>query len=131
MIHLLRQVNSFYSNKIEGNPTLPDEVLRAEENPTGENTPEALMEIKRHIVAQRRLSADSIDEIAICTRDCISRMHRELYGGLPEGFMHIKANDAEATALLSPGEFRTSGGLLSVSRTLLAYSLWTALGVRD
>ncbi|QXQ20330.1 Fic family protein [Pseudomonas tolaasii] len=109
MINLLRQVNSFYSNKIEGNPTLPAEVLRAQEIPPDEKTAENLLEIKRHIDAQRRLSNDPIDEVAICTRESIARMHREFYVGMPEEHMHIKVNDEGDTVPLVPGEFRTRG----------------------
>ncbi|PRA73028.1 cell filamentation protein Fic [Pseudomonas sp. MYb187] len=107
MIHLLRQVNSFYSNKIEGNPMLPVDVLRAEEIQNGENITEDLLEIKCHIEAQRRLSTDPIDEVAISTCESIARMHRELYVGMPEEHIRAKINGEGETALFSPGEFRT------------------------
>ncbi|APO84305.1 Fic family protein [Pseudomonas putida] len=107
MIHLLRQVNSFYSNKIEGNPMLPVDVLRAEEIQNGENITQDLLEIKCHIEAQRRLSTDPIDEVAISTRESIARMHRELYFGMPEEHICTKINGEGETALFSPGEFRT------------------------
>ncbi|MEG1624552.1 Fic family protein [Pseudomonas sp.] len=107
MIHLLRQVNSFYSNKIEGNPMLPVDVLRAEEIQNGENITEDLLEIKCHIEAQRRLSTDPIDEVAISTRESIARMHRELYVGMPEEHIRTMINGEGETALFSPGKFRT------------------------
>lgn len=107
MIHLLRQVNSFYSNKIEGNPMLPVDVLRAEEIQNGENITEDLLEIKCHIEAQRRLSTDPIDEAAISTRESIARMHRELYVGMPEEHIRTMINGEGETALFSPGKFRT------------------------
>ena len=107
MIDLVRQVNSFYSNKIEGNLTPPADVLRAQENPTSENAAEDLLEIKRHIEAQRRLSAEPIDQVAICSRESITRIHREFYQGRPAENMHIKINSDGETASLVPGEFRT------------------------
>jgi len=110
MVNLLQQVNSFYSNKIEGNPTLPADVLRAQEVPTGEKAGEDLLEIKRHIEAQRRLSNDPIDEVEICTRDSIARLHREFYVGMPEEHMWITVNQETGEKVkLVPGEFRTRG----------------------
>jgi len=109
MIGLVRQVNSFYSNKIEGNLTPPADVLRAQENPTSDNADEDLLEIKRHIEAQRRLSAEPIDQVAICSRDSIKRIHREFYQGIPAKNMRIKINSDGETASLVPGEFRTRG----------------------
>lgn len=109
MINLVRQVNSFYSNKIEGNLTPPADVLRAQENPSSEIAAEDLLEIKRHIEAQRRLSAEPIDQVSICSRESITRIHREFYQGIPAENMHIKINSDGETAFLIPGEFRTRG----------------------
>lgn len=109
MIQLLHQVNSFYSNKIEGNPALSTDVLRAQEIPAGETPAEDLLEIKRHIEAQLRLASDPIDVVAICTRESITRMHSEFYVGMPDEHMNIKLNDQGETVRLVPGEFRTRG----------------------
>ncbi|MAL36824.1 MAG: cell filamentation protein Fic, partial [Pseudomonas sp.] len=106
MMNLLRKVNSYYSNKIEGNPTLPADVLRAQELPADAKANENLLEIKRHIEAQRRLTDEPIDEVEICTRGAISRMHREFYEGMPDEFLDIKLNDEGETVRLVPGEFR-------------------------
>lgn len=109
MMNLLRKVNSYYSNKIEGNPTLPADVLRAQELPADAKANEDLLEIKRHIEAQRRLTDDPIDEVEICTQGAISRMHREFYEGMPDEFLNIKLNDGVETVRLVPGEFRERG----------------------
>lgn len=109
MMNLLRKVNSYYSNKIEGNSTLPAEVLRAQDEPTNIKAGEDLLEIKRHIEAQRRLTDDPIDEVEICTKDAISRMHREFYEGMPVELLDIKVNDEGETVRLVPGEFRERG----------------------
>lgn len=106
MMNLLRKVNSYYSNKIEGNSTIPAEVLRAQELSTDAKANEDLLEIKRHIEAQRRLTDDPIDEVDICTKEAISRLHREFYEGMPDEFLNIKLNDEGGTIRLVPGEFR-------------------------
>lgn len=105
MVHLLRQVNSYYSNKIEGNPTLPADVLRAQQEVADGDASEDILEIKRHIDAQVRLSNDPIDPIALCSRASISRMHREFYTGMPDDQLELKYESGEVVRLV-PGEFR-------------------------
>ncbi|MBM2518635.1 Fic family protein [Pseudomonas aeruginosa] len=109
MMNLLRKVNSYYSNRIEGNSTVPADVLRAQDLPADVRAGEELLEIKRHIEAQKRLSDDPIDEVDICTNGAISRMHREFYEGMPEEFLQIKVNEEGETVRLVPGEFRDQG----------------------
>lgn len=84
IIDLLRQVNSFYSNRIEGNPTLPADVLRAQQEAAAPDASEDILEIKRLIDAQCRLSNNPIDPVAICTRGAIARMHSEFDDGMPD-----------------------------------------------
>lgn len=102
MMNLLRQVNSYYSNKIEGNATDPEDILRSQEHAFDED----LLEIKRHIEAQKRLTDDPIHTVEVCTRDAIARMHREFYTGMPDQYLNPKLNDGGATVRLVPGEFR-------------------------
>lgn len=97
------------SNRIEGNSTVPADVLRAQDLPADVRAGEELLEIKRHIEAQKRLSDDPIDEVDICTNGAISRMHREFYEGMPEEFLQIKVNEEGETVRLVPGEFRDQG----------------------
>ncbi|MGA4632912.1 Fic family protein [Pseudomonas solani] len=105
MIHLLRQVNSFYSNRIEGNPTLPGDVLRAQQEAAAPDASEDILEIKRHIDAQCRLSEDPISPVDICSRASILRIHREFYTGMPDKYLNLKYPSGEVVRLV-PGEFR-------------------------
>lgn len=112
MTNLLRVVNSYYSNKIEGNSTLPADILRAEqtqEAPQEVKASKDFLEIKRHIEAQRRLTDDPIDPVAVCTRDTISRLHREFYVGVPEEMLDIQLNDKGDVVRMVPGVFREYG----------------------
>ena len=109
MMNLLRNVNSYYSNKIEGNSALPADVLRAQDLPVDARGDDDLLEIKRHIEAQRRLTDDPIDEVEICTKAAISRMHREFYDGVPPESLDIKVNEEREVIRLVPGEFRARG----------------------
>lgn len=109
MIHLQRLVNSYYSNKIEGNSASPTDILLAQMNPSGDGATPDLLEIKHHIAAQIRLSIDPIDPATISTSDSIARLHRELYSGLPKKHLRIKIGTGGNAVSLAPGEFRAQG----------------------
>ncbi|OEC32520.1 Fic family protein [Pseudomonas cuatrocienegasensis] len=111
MTNLLRVVNSYYSNKIEGNSTIPADILRAEaqDAPQEIKTSKDFQEIKRHIEAQRRLTDDPINPVEVCSRDSISRLHREFYVGVPEEMLDIQLNEQGDIVRMIPGEFRQHG----------------------
>lgn len=112
MTNLLRVVNSYYSNKIEGNSTLPADILRAEQVagvPQEAKASEDFLEIKRYIEAQRCLTDDPINPVEICTRDTISRLHREFYAGVPEEMLDIQMNEQGDVVRMVPGVFREYG----------------------
>lgn len=109
MMNLLRVVNSYYSNRIEGNSTLPADILRAENAPHEARSAKDLNEIKRHIEAQRRLTDEPLDKVEVCTKAAISRLHREFYVGAAEDLLDIQLNDAGETVHMIPGEFRQLG----------------------
>ncbi len=112
MTNLLRVVNSYYSNKIEGNSAVPADILRVEqvvEAPQEVKASEDFLEIKRHIEAERRLTDDPINRVDVCIRDTISRLHREFYEGVPEGMLDIQINDQGDVVRMVPGVFREHG----------------------
>ncbi len=112
MSNLVRMVNSYYSNKIEGNTTAPADILRAEQVAEAlqeDKASEDLLEVRRHIEAQRRLTSDPINAIDVCTRDTISRLHRELYAGVPQWMLNTQINEQGDVIRMVPGVFREYG----------------------
>ncbi|MCE0975533.1 Fic family protein [Pseudomonas putida] len=109
MTVLLRAVNSFYSNRIEGNATHPAEILHAQEVANESKLSDELLEIKRHIEVQKNLSLESVDKLETCTPSYLKRIHKEFYEGVPEKFLNITTNHNGDTVRLIPGEFRTTG----------------------
>lgn len=109
MIHLQRVVNSYFSNKIEGNSALPADLLPAQDDPAGGGSAPDLLEIRHHIKAQVRLAIDPIEANAICTRESIARIHRELYKGLPEEHLRLEVGAVDEIIALVPGETRNRG----------------------
>ncbi len=106
IIYLLRVVNSFYSNRIEGNPTHPAEILHAQEEGEQSDPTDDLLEIKQHIEVQTRLANLDIDKDIVCTPDFLKSIHRSFYNGLPKKFLEIKNRDSGEVITLNPGGFR-------------------------
>lgn len=106
MTVLLRAVNSFYSNKIEGNATHPADILHAQEDGEERKLNDELLEIKRHIDVQRSLAASPVNKLDICQRDYLLKIHKEFYEGVPDKFLDIKKNGSGETVRLVPGSFR-------------------------
>lgn len=116
---LLRQVNCYYSNRIEGNPTHPKELLKAQAPQTGASSnatatrSRAVQELLAHLEVQLRLEKRQTTAADITKVEFIKDLHRSFYQGLPEDQLHIK-NQADEDVLdgdgqpllVVPGEFR-------------------------
>jgi Fic family protein len=106
MIYLLRVVNSFYSNKIEGNPTHPAEILHTQEEGEQANPTDDLLEIKQHIEVQTKLANINAGSKEICSPVFLRKLHQSFYDGLPQKFSEIKNPDNGDVIHIVPGEFR-------------------------
>jgi Fic family protein len=113
---LLRLVNCFYSNKIEGNSTHPKDFLRAQYENAGQanNKSKDIMELFAHLEAQIKLSVTDIKPGVICESQFIQELHRSFYELLPEECLIIKDIDGNNVIqkngellLLEPGNWRT------------------------
>ncbi|MNJ25385.1 Adenosine monophosphate-protein transferase SoFic [compost metagenome] len=129
LIEHLHKVNSYYSNKIEGNSALPADVLSTHEMPTDVKVANELEKIKCHIEAQKRLADDPIADSLICTRDAVARMHRELYKGIPDVLLDMKVNDDGESIRMVPGQFRDRGVRVGkhippTAEKLMSYMNW-------
>lgn len=106
---LVRSMNSYYSNLIEGHNTHPVDIERAlAENYSHNPEKRALqMESAAHVEVQRliesRLANDA--DTDICTPDFLRWIHREFYQRLPNEFHHVKTSEGEIK-VVEPGELR-------------------------
>lgn len=116
---LLRQVNCYYSNRIEGNPTHPKELLKAQSPQTGVSSnmtatrSRAVQELLAHLEVQLRLENRQIPAADITSQTFIKGLHKSFYQGLPEDQLHVKnqadedvLDDRGAPLLITPGEYR-------------------------
>ena len=109
IVELVRPMNSYYSNLIEGHNTHPVDIERAlTENYSQEPAKRALqMESAAHVDVQRLIEnrlAEDIDS-NICAPDFLCWIHREFYERLPEEFRHATTPEGK-TKIVKPGELR-------------------------
>ena len=107
---LLRSMNSYYSNLIEGQSTHPyyiDQALKQqyEKDPQKKNLQ---MLAIAHIETQEKAEAflQGNPSASITKPDFLKWLHKEFYSKLPEVFLEIEFNGK--TIYLKPGEFRES-----------------------
>ncbi len=113
---LLRQVNCFYSNKIEGNPTHPKDLLKTQERHRTNNTEEmsgALLELLAHLETQIKAKEASVSLKDVCEQSFIKELHESFYVGIPNKFRTIKDKDGREVCdqdgkaiVVVPGEYR-------------------------
>jgi len=93
IVDLLRVVNSYYSNLIEGNPTHPADVMRAAGGQVSTEPTKRALELESiaHIQVQRlieeRLSAEP--ELAVTSPEFLSWIHEQFYNRLPDELRYV------------------------------------------
>lgn len=106
---LVRIMNAYYSNLIEGHNTLPREIARAlaGEFDVDETRRNLQIEAAAHVRVQadvdRMAAAGDLPEPA--SRSFIRHLHREFYRGAPEAMLAVRANNASYA--MRPGEWRS------------------------
>lgn len=109
MRELLRSMNSYYSNLIEGHNTHPLSIDRAlknefEKDPKKKNLQLlALAHIEVQKLAEERLSKNSNEDVS--SPAYIQWLHQEFYKRLPEEFLAVKKPGGDHL-ILTPGELR-------------------------
>ncbi|MCK5831827.1 MAG: Fic family protein [Methylococcales bacterium] len=136
---LLRQVNCFYSNRIEGNPTHPKDLLKTQDrNDKGnkEEVTDDLMELLAHLEAQIKAKEATTTLKDVSQQDFIRGLHKSFYDGLPESFLIVKDKDGREVLddenkylLVRPGEYRDHSVQVGThlppkSEELIAYMGW-------
>lgn len=103
-------INSYYSNLIEGNNTLPHEIRAAQR---GEYLDDPLKrdlqkESVAHIHVQNWIRTQDPDQDTIYSCDFLKAVHREFYAQLPEHMWEIKDAAGNLTSKVEPGEWRSA-----------------------
>ncbi|MGH9794038.1 MAG: Fic family protein [Candidatus Acidiferrales bacterium] len=117
---LVRAMNCYYSNLIEGHVTHPIEIERALNNDYSHDPKkrDLQLEAKAHITVQKWIDQNGLTARAV-TSEGIREIHRRFYDLLPENLLWAGAPDATERVRVKPGELRSRdvevGGHLAVS----------------
>jgi len=107
---LLRIINSYYSNLIEGHNTHPYDIVRAMQKQYDTEPAKRNLQIESvaHIAVQRDMEKRLQEEPAlnIAGREFLYYIHREFYKQLPEEFLIVKDPDTGRESRVVPGELR-------------------------
>lgn len=106
---LVKSMNCYYSNLIEGHYTHPRDIDRAlrsdyETQPEKRNLQQ---EARAHIEVQGLISGLSMD-MPLISSSFISWLHREFCSRLPEELLFVYHSTTEESLRIIPGEFRKS-----------------------
>ncbi len=109
VIELVRSMNSYYSNLIEGHNTHPVDIERALEKDYSHDPAKRAMQMESaaHVDVQR-LIEDRMQEQPdedICGQEFLCWVHSEFYARLPEEFCHVQNPEGETKQVI-PGELR-------------------------
>lgn len=105
---LVRMMNCYYSNLIEGHNTRPKDIEKALAGDEVEPERRALaLEAKAHVVLQRRIDEAHLrGELASPTSvEFIRWLHRTFYKEMPEEFRYLERPDGSKAEII-PGAFR-------------------------
>ena len=107
---LLRHINSYYSNRIEGEHTTPADIERAVKNDySRDEKKKRLQKLSvAHIDVQDLIDSWLIHnpELNVCSTDFLCSIHKEFYERVPESFLHIHDPETGGTLKMVPGEIR-------------------------
>lgn len=107
---LLRLVNSYYSNRIEGHSTHPVDIERAmrEDYSRDPAKRDLQLESLAHIHCQRELEArlDAEPGLNAAGGDFLQWLHRTFYERLPDRLREVRDEDTGEVVTVVPGELR-------------------------
>jgi Fic family protein len=107
LAELVRAMNCYYSNLIEGHDTHPLDIERALKNDYS-NDPrkhDLQLEAKAHITVQKWIDSGGIDGRAV-TAESLREIHRRFCDLLPEDLLWVKYPETGERVRIVPGELR-------------------------
>jgi Fic family protein len=112
---LVQQMNSYYSNLIEGHQTHPVDIEKALNNQllVEPRQRELQIEARAHVEVQRLIATrlDGGEKLGVCSGDFLRWVHREFCERLPPSFLIVKTTSGKEVPV-TPGEFRTGETLV-------------------
>ena len=111
IVELVRKMNSYYSNLIEGHNTHPVDIDRAMREDFSKDPAKRAkqLESKAHIEVQKRIESHIGDtpEIVITSKSFLCWIHKEFYERMPEEYLVVQRADGKTEKVI-PGKTRES-----------------------
>ena len=109
LVDVVRTMNCYYSNLIEGHYTFPVDIERALKNDydTDPQKRDLQHESVAHIAVQKMIEKRLHEDpaVKICQPDFLRWIHKEFFDRLPASMRYVKGNNG-STEKIIPGEFR-------------------------
>ena len=107
---LVRSMNCYYSNLIEGHDTHPRDINRAlaEDYSTEPKKCALQLEAHAHIEVQRMIDGGKVD-LPLISADFVLWVHQEFGKRLPDELLWVESPDTKEKVRNEPGELRRSG----------------------
>lgn len=107
---LLRHINSYYSNRIEGEHTTPADIEKAVKREYSADEEKKRLQLLNvaHIEVQKLIDErfNAVEEVPVCSTEFLCWIHKEFYDRVPEGFLNIYHPDRKENIRMGPGELR-------------------------
>jgi Fic family protein len=115
---LVRSMNCYYSNLIEGHNTHPRDIEQALSDNYSQNTARRALQLeaRAHIDLQRMIDKGEDPAVAPTSAEYIQWLHREFCSRLPDELLWVENPDTGEKIRVTPGEPRT--GSVQVGRHL-------------
>lgn len=106
---LVRSMNCYYSNLIEGHDTHPHDIDRALAADYSANPTKRVLQLeaRAHIEVQRMIDEDQAPNVSPLTREFILWTHREFCRRLPDELLWVEDPQTRQKYPVVPGELRT------------------------
>jgi hypothetical protein len=120
LANLVRSMNCYYSNLIEGHYTHPIDIERALKNDYSKDARkrDLQLEAKAHVGVQKWIDKGGLKERAVTTEG-IREIHRRFCAELPEALLWVEDPEGKERVRVVPGELRTRdvkvGGHFAIS----------------
>ncbi|SKB15045.1 Filamentation induced by cAMP protein Fic [Planktothrix sp. PCC 11201] len=109
MGELVRSMNCYYSNLIEGHNTHPRDIDRALANDFSQEPKKRSLQLeaKAHIEVQRMIDKGEEKDCAVVTTDYLIWIHREFCQRLSSDLLYVEDPQGKKRVEVKPGELRT------------------------
>jgi Fic family protein len=106
---LVRSMNCYYSNLIEGHNTLPREIERALAHDYSSEPEQRNLQLEAvaHIEVQSKIDSGTDEPAEPVSKTYIQWLHREFCSRLPESLLWVQNPDTGERVRVIPGEIRT------------------------